>query len=683
MKRNQPGHASPPACHEDMTQRLLARRMHFETVADEAFESAWAGVRTLSQPFKFELDLLREPSGLWRDFFVSTAYRPLDVPTLLLEDLGAPTGHDRDKAEHALFLASALEATSVLISELVLGGECNYSYEHTLLSAGLIAQEQWQLAEVARRPASIKECAIAHWVEHGDAMLAHRLQRINRTAPFSPHEIPIMGRRWAPLKSAVICAADYADGNDILDALCPLLDEAAALFQLGREMSSISRDLSRGHCTYPVSRLLQSLSGSIDMNTAPNADRVLLAALVTTTLPDLAAEGKQRVIALLKAVENLGLHNVCLAMTPLAGPFDAMAGLYANQAESEPAAEASFSVSHLPQLRQVIHAAKGYLQCDPAYHEAWEVYRWGYLNEAELICRVFPVGLVLEHRIAAGDDCKTEVDGLFELYAKNHYHYFDTMSTQPPDSDTLGLMLRLARHGGHPERCRALLDKPVRWLRENIEADGNIPVFFSAGLDAANDARYVHVAGRYCAGVQAGVLLGLLHFDADQYHDILVRGSNRLFQWFAKSSAGAIRFYDVLYGAGLMLELADGLRHARPWPAVAVAAEAAGQQAIELLRAQRGLGRVTCQDAALLWLATRFPSAAVLRDREWIELLIRTQHQEGAWDATPLYAIPGRGNLMNWYSSRLVTTAFAYHAVSSFDRTCSTTQGATTRAVAR
>ncbi len=353
-----------------------------------------------------------------------------------------------------------------------------------------------------------------------------------------------------------------------------------------------------------------------------------------------------------------------LALRPLAGPFEQVLALYADAALPAPAAEkAVFSLSHRPQRLQVIDAARGYLHSDPSCHEALEIYRCGYINEAELVCRVFALGLLLEHRIAAGEACGTEVDALFEQYARNRFHYTDTPSAQPPDFDTLGLMLRLAPHAAHPERCRALLERPLGWLLANIDPDDGIPVFMTRGFDAVDEGRYVTFVPRRCAAVQAAALLGLLAFDAQRFHPTLVASGRHTLAWFARVGAGALRCYDLPYGAGIVLALADGLRRSSAAAEVDAAATAAEQRALALLDARRALGRVSPQDAALLQLACRFPAAAPLRDPAWTELLIRTQRYDGSWDSSPLYVVPSRGNLMNWYASRLATTALAYHAL--------------------
>lgn len=654
----------------DIAQRLRDRRLAFEALADAAFESAWSGGQTLAQPFKFELDLLREPSGRWRDFFAATAYRPLDLPMLLLEDLGQPIGVDRQAAELALLTSAALAAASVLSSELVLGAECSFGLEHSLLTPGLFAQSLVPLTAVATDTAFVQRCAIDHWNAHVGAMLAQRQCRVQRCAPYTTEEQALLGQHWAPLKTAVFCAADHAGHRQLCTRLEPWLDEAAALYQLGRELGRITRDLARGHCSLPVASLLRAFGGTLPADEPANADQALLAAVLSPCLTELATSARGRVDRLQQAVAHGGFGHLSRGMASLSQPFDELNTLIARQGQPAAAQAPTFSLSHRPQLHQVIDAASGFLRSDPSAHEAWECYRWGYLNQAELICRVFPIGVVLEHRIAAGDDCRAEVDALFALYARNDFHYFDQSTHQPPDFDSLGLMLRLAPHGANPSHCIALLETPLRWLAASTSADGDIPVFMSTGPADGEAPTYVPVIGRRCAAVQAGVLLGLSGLGEARFGPVLVHCGNSLFRWFADSGAGSIRCYDVPYGCMLVLALVDALRTSPSWPDVSVFAEAAQRRALELLLARRASARGCPLNAAVLQLAARSEGCEALRDPTGAELLLRAQRQDGGWEAAPFYCIPSRGNLMNWHASRLVTTALAYHALV----TCLTTR---------
>jgi hypothetical protein len=328
-------------------------------------------------------------------------------------------------------------------------------------------------------------------------------------------------------------------------------------------------------------------------------------------------------------------------------------------------------MSSRPQLEQVLAAADGYLRDDPTYREAWEVNRWEFLNQPHLVCSVFPTGLVLENRGLAGDDCDDEVAALFARYALNRFHYYDEPSGLPPDIDLLGLMLRLGARSRDRERWRDLLATPLGWLRRNVEEDGGLPVFMTRDLCLDEWPPYARVSACRCAAVQAGLLLGLVEMrpdGGDGWDEIVERGARAMFSVIARGGGGAFWFYDAPLGVGMVLALVAALRaqgYAIANDAVTAEAEA---QCVGLLRAQRDRARMSSLDAALLFLATEHGPARALRDPVWLEHLVRTQRHDGTWDASPLYTIPTRGNLTNWYSSRIVTASFAYRALRDSQR---------------
>jgi hypothetical protein len=226
-------------------------------------------------------------------------------------------------------------------------------------------------------------------------------------------------------------------------------------------------------------------------------------------------------------------------------------------------------------------------------------------------------------------------------------------------------MLGLAGHAGQPERWRSALEEPLRWLLANLGADGSLPVFLTRGVDAGDERRYVHVVGRRCGAVQARLLLGLLRHDAERFRTLIAAAAQQLLAEVELSRGGAFWFYDLPLGVGLVLELCTALdRHGLEIdtaPAVAVCVGLLGQQA--------SLARCSELDAALLWLATGSNAAARdLRHPAWAELLIRSQQQDGAWAAAPLYSLPTRGQLMTWYGSRPVSSSYAYRALREFER---------------
>jgi hypothetical protein len=652
-----------------LAARLAARRLSFEATADALFDAAWGSMRELAQPFRFELDLCRDPSGRWRDLFVQMPYRFMDLPLLLLSDLGLPDDAARERLELGLLDQTALSAAAVLALELVLEAEAHVGYEHVLLHTTLSTHAEWQLATLARDLPASRARSLAAWNRAADALLSHRQQRIGRCTPYTAADLPRLGGRWAPLKGAMACALEQAGRIELWPALEPLLDEAACLFQLGRELGRITRDVSRGHYSLPIALLLQRLGVTPAVEAPPDPNYLTLAFLLPRALEPLAAESLARVDALRAAVASLGLDAVADGLAPLAAPFAALrehqAVVDAVESGDTSAGSADFVLSARPQLAQVLSAARGFLTADPSYQEAWEVNRWGFLNVPDLTCKVFPIGLILANRVAAGDDCAVDLDALFERYASNRFHYFEQVSSLPPDCDTLGLMLGLTAHTPRPDHWRAALEEPLGWLLANVEPDGTLPVFMTRGVEAGDGRRYMHVAGRHCAGVQARLLHGLLRHDAVRVHTLIELAARRLVAEVATARGGAFWFYDLPLGAllvlGLCVELGRRGVDLDTAPAVRACAD--------LLREQSSLARHSDQDAALLWLAGGLcEEARSLRHPAWAERLIRSQQQDGAWAAAPLYSLPTRGHLMTWYASRLVSSSFAYRALREVER---------------
>jgi hypothetical protein len=653
---------------EALAQRLAARRLAFEATADALFDAAWSSMRELAQPFRFELDLCREPSGCWRDLFVQMPYRFMDLPLVLLHDLGVPDDAARERLELGLLDQTALTAAAILALELVLEAEAQVGYEHVLLHTTLSAHAEWRLARVSKDLPAAQARSLAAWNQAAEALLTHRQQRIGRCTPYTTADLPRLGGRWAPLKGALACALEHAGRMALWPALEPLLDEAACLFQLGRELGRITRDVSRGHYSLPIARLLQGLGVTPAVDAPPDPDHTMLAALLPRTAEQLATEPLARLDALRAAVAALGLPLLAQGLAPLAAPFEQLRSLYRPNRDATSASAVAtfkFSVSARPQLTQVLSAAQGLLAADPDCRDAWEVYRWGFLNVPDLTCKVFPIGLILANRIAAGDDCAAELDALFERYATNRFHYFEQLSSLPPDCDTLGLMLGLTAHTPRPAHWRAVLEEPLGWLMANVAADGGLPVFLTQGVEAGDGRAYHHVAGRRCAAVQARLLLGLWRHDSPRYRDLLVRSARQLCGQINEAGAGAFWHYDVPLGAGLVLELAEALAR----DTIEVDMAAAVDVCMDLLRQQASRARGSAQEAALLWLATGSVAAArSLRHPAWVELMIRSQQQDGGWLAAPLYNLPTRGQLMSWYYSRLVSTSFVYRALREVER---------------
>lgn len=667
-----------PEQADALERRLAQQRIEFEDDVDGLLGQAWrGGMSELAAPVRYELEQYCAPSGKWRDLLGHTAYRPLDFAVRLFHDFAIPKTPRHSELEGRLYRAAFFEFAAILANQLTLSAESNFSYEHSLLAVGLVGQAEWFLSTDGLATDKLRPYSLAFWNEHTNALLTHRQLRYRRSAPYTSKDLGKLGDRWAPLKMPVVVAAISSGNEALLTNLLPLLDEAAALYQLSLELDNLNRDLSRGSCSYPIACLMDKFG--IAFGDAPEPSQILLAAFASRTLPTLAQEALQRGETLLSGLDTLGLAHLRQGLEPLLTPFQMLIAAYQPASSTTafaPQSAPALMINPAPQLVQVLKAAESALCADPNYREAWEIHRWGFLNAPYLVASVFPACYILEQRLLAGHACGSELDSLFTLFAQNRFHYYNQPCALPPDCDTIGLMLRLAGYANDVQGCREGLETALSWLLDNVPDDGLLPTYLMQGVDAGDGRSYLpNLLGQNCAAVQCGLLLGLLSYDSRRFAELIVRCAKATFDRFVQVQEGAFRYYDTILGVEMLLRLIEALRANTLWQRVQSPAEAAVATAIAMLHSHRGLGRVSCQNAAVLILCCHDGPARGLFDPEWVEMLLRTQHTDGLWDACPVYILPNRGNLSNWYSSKTVTTALCFHALTKKPKPYNDTDG--------
>ena len=65
----------------------------------------------------------------------------------------------------------------------------------------------------------------------------------------------------------------------------------------------------------------------------------------------------------------------------------------------------------------------------------------------------------------------------------------------------------------------------------------------------------------------------------------------------------------------------------------------------------------------MLTLACPSPLAEGLFNPRWNTILFKTQRADGSWQGEPFFFVPNRGEIVTWYASNTLTTAFCYHAL--------------------
>jgi len=619
-----------------------------------------------------DLQLQSAPSGELRDFLASGPYRGLDLASCLLEDLRVPEEAERKALERDLYLSAACFAAGIFLNEQVLWDETGRSCEHGLLSAGLL---HGGLRALAKAVPGDDALALSQrcWNEHAAAMSSHQRDRVRKAAPFTESDCERVGHRWSPLKAPVLAAAMYSGRGDLAPQLDLALDQAATLFQISRDLFNVNRDLARGHFTFPIVQAMTA--AGMDAAHPPPAMGIMLALMVTRAMPDLARKYLAQCAQLQGTLERLGLPALGAMLQPLAEPFQELSDLYESRKAGTPRPAVPSRVGAMvlrnePQLQQALQMARGFLLADPELRECWETHRWGLFNTPLLNGRVFPSGMVLELLSEAGVDCSASLGPLFDRYVENRYHYFEEACALPPDTDTVGLMLRLTKHGVPEERAarRKLLELPLSWLKRNVREDGNLPVFLLHGIDDGEALPYPRFMPEGCQAVVAGCLLGLLTADAHRFQDMIQLAAGRLCEAFSTRGMAAVGYYDAPYTGWIMLTLANRLGGD---PAGAPLAEPLSRLragAVAVLEDHACGGSTTHQDAAMYLLAAQHAPELAPRAARWAEGILRRQRYDGSWDACPGYLLPNRGNVAGWYGSRTFTSAFCHNALALYAR---------------
>jgi hypothetical protein len=306
--------------------------------------------------------------------------------------------------------------------------------------------------------------------------------------------------------------------------------------------------------------------------------------------------------------------------------------------------------------------AKAAILSDPSFREAWEVHRWGFLDSPLIISRRYPVGLVLENLAETGCEVSDPLDALVADYCQAGYRYLDPAPNRaehalPPDSDTLGVMLRLIRHSKQREAHLRRLEQPLEWLGRASPVNGTLPMYLLEGVDRAEWTKHFSgMIGMACDGVTAGALLGLARTLPDvplTCAELLRRESLALGARVERFGVGGCSCYRVEYLCYILSTLAVEMRPPAGEQLCAIAGS--------LIERTKRRVRLSPQEAALLTLACL--ALAQPAEAGWLAVILGGQRYDGTWEPEPLYLTPFTDGMQVWYSSRLVTTSFCYRAL--------------------
>ncbi len=662
-------------------------------------------------------------TGQFKDILARERDHPLlYLHFWLLDDWNYPLDSSRSGLEQHLFLAMLFAFAAVYTHENILDPSTNVDNSYLFLEHTLTRQADLHLAHLFPSSSLFWRYQQAFWQEYAEAGVTTADRRVRSlpvgppTADRRPQRTYRCSTRFANVQPAsrtfnvqrstfnvqpptfnvhplagklaftkipAVAVAMQAGREDLLLDLCAVLDRFNRVFQCMREIVTLRRDLAQHNYTYPILETLQT-AGLDPLQPLP-AEQILGAMVLTGSIARLCRENLAELETCRTVAQALNLPNFATYLTGIEAWVTEVGELFSVKPKSSNISATHLAgASHLKQpkplfapyvdtLPKVIEMAEGYLLSDLTFRESWEVQRRGLFGLAEMTGRAFPMGLIVEILCRHGHDMTGLLNEIFNILQATGFRYYDHPHL-PPDTDDLGLLLRLYPASAQPERHRDILQPPLRWLENSLGETGEIPVWLKSPGKVAGEGEYPFLAlwGQSCATVEANMLLGLLAYDSDGYRGLIEKSAENWCQRVTAKELSATHHYVPLYALWVGLELVAQLKHQDYRPDKL---DQAAQTLRERLTVEVNRSSLTPQDAAFLILAglsagnqksSRVFETLEFYLPEWITLLCKSQRYDGSWADEPLFGTPTRGELATWYSSRTVTTAFCYHALKMY-----------------
>jgi len=607
--------------------------------------------------------------------FADILSRLTDPPWLylhfwLLDDWGFPEGQARQALERRLFLAMVATFCAVGVRESILSEDAGFDS-----SARRLEQTLHQAA--AAHLSRLFPHTSPFWGYHRRFMdaSAEALVRppdwAEATPPFED-AYRRMANRLAftkiPAVAVALCAREASASR--LPALLDCLDWLNASLQLLRETLAIRRDAHRGHLSYPIVKTMREAGIAFGALALP--ERLLGAMFLSGSIYRLAQEGLVWLARCQTSTRELQLPTLAAYISTLEDQFHELMDLFSTSglktgAQRSAPPRLSFAAAQ-DGLSQAIAMAEGYLLADRTFSESWEVQRRRVFGAPELIGGVFAPGLILEVLCQYREDVANQVSAVLDRMAEDGFRYYPHPAV-PPDADDLGLALRLYPHSAEKAKHQEQLQRPLAWMKANTSETGQIPCWFTHGVEGFDATYKTSLWGNQCATVEANLLLGLMTYASAEYHAVVERSAAQWLRRWMASGLGANALYIPSYALWTALKLVNALS------ASAVERSLQGQldRVRESLaeRLQKEADRsATPQEAAFLTLTCLDQRAslpvAALFDPDWIGLILKRQRYDGSWAGEPLFVTPTRGDVATWYSSNSVTTAYCCHALKRY-----------------
>lgn len=631
---------------------------------EQFFDGLAPSLYPLGVLLKNNLAILYSGSGQFKDILTRRQDYPLlDLHLWLLDDLGVAKGQARRELEQRLLVGMTLAFAAGYARDCLLDANSPFDNRLVFLEQALVQASTRQFARLFPNTSPFWPIYQACWRDYAEASLVNVRDQVERLAV----RPGLLGWKLAPARIPAAVVALKTGRPELLPHLLAMIDGLNRIFEVRRDILAFRYDLKRGYYTYPILRTLQA--AGLDPRQPIPPEQVLGALVLTGAGRELCQESLAELATCRRLAAELGLAAFGAYFDTVEGLVRSLLDLLsldlspARPAPAERPAEPVVFTPYREPLPQALEMAEGYLLADLTFRESWDVQRGGIFDRPEITARAFPSGLIVEVLCQHGHHLPQQVDEIFTTLQANGFQYYDFLPAALPDADDLGLLLRLFRYSGRPAAHREILKTPLGWLAQNIPPSGQVPVWFSPDRPGDEAGPPVLIWGHSCTTTETNLLLGLIDYDRDGYQALIEPATLSLFERILNHGLSASLYYLPPFSLWAAFKLIAALEDNPTGPALRQKSGQVAALLLDRLAQEAARPRLSPQDAALLTLACyAYPAARPLFHPGWLTLLFKSQRHDGSWDDEPLFLIPDR-NLTAWYSSRLVTTAYCYHAL--------------------
>lgn len=588
-------------------------------------------------------------TGAFRDILRSPDADPVFHQHLwLLDDLGLPDSTERRRVEGHVFRAMVQAFCVLHIEEEVEWGSSGAG-SHALADC-LARRSASEFSVLLRDNASFWTRYHERWESYQEAIVS--LEAADSES-IESEITSLQSALMAPLALGPVAVACWAGRLDHLEQLEAMLDHLNTVRATFVALMAIKRDIGQGRLS-PTVRLMMAFSGRPSENSPP--ERVFGEILLSGAVDPVIERCHIQLEAAREIAGFLQLPTFATYSKHLDGVAEEIRLLLSLNGQREPS---RLRLEPAPLTSaQSIRMAQGYLVADRTLRDAWEVHRWGMNGATELSAR-FPAGLIIEILGRQGVDVREMVDDFYRHAEDKHFSYYDHPTTPYIDTDNLGVLLRIFQYSEDSPRRRQIIQHLLTLLETSVRPDGRLPVW----LKTQNEDEPVMFLGEGCGTVEANLLLGLIQYQPDDLHHLVLPASRRLLADFAARGTSITVNYPRNYTLAVVGELLANLTSENLSSRIPDFAAAEDRLRTELEQ-ETGRPRIGPQDAACLTWAGRTTGSVQPATDRFVSIILKSQSFDGGWAAEPFFFAPIAGGRTMWYSSRLLTSAVCYHALS-------------------